>query len=173
MNATSRIPRLKVVERKKSSRQKSRDPSSSAKKRPLTDLEQRDADGLNRVIADYNNRLGLEGRAKIGAAQLARMSAALGGSSFATQWTAYLNSRRAIPWVDKLIVSLKFPEYSPCDIFPSLIPFAEVMRRPARPSEVPVQRGALEELLDMILAANDTERAQILIHVRKMRGGSA
>jgi hypothetical protein len=120
MMKTSRTPRLDVAERKNLRKRKAVTRSSStpppSQRSPAVD--QRDAAGLRRVLAEAN--IGRRGqRERINSATLANFARPLGGSPHRQQWDKYLNGTRAIPLACMLIVCVMFPRNRPQDIFPS------------------------------------------------------
>lgn len=108
---------------------------ASAKKklsdRPLSPIDRADCEAFERELTRFN-----EDRPEaewLIPASLARIAQPLGGSAYATQWSAYRHARVAMPLINMLIFALVIGKRPP-DVFPSLQRFDEYARDNDLPS---------------------------------------
>lgn len=130
MTPTSRIPRARLAGRKVSRR----------KTVPYGEADRLDAEGLQRAIDLLNVGKTDRDPTWVSPTTLALFASPFGGSTFRTQWAAYMKrdvkKRRRIKMVDKLIAGLFFARYDATkhlrmlDIFPSLVRFEPLMPLP-------------------------------------------
>lgn len=152
MNATSRSPRRKVVDRKPSRGQASPAPPPPPPPRGgvrnLSPADRADAAALSRAIDEANAALPEEERenqrTRIGPAKLARFAESFGGSAHAAQWSYYKNAHLRMPVVDKLIAALYFRK-RPQDLF--AWQFAELTSMPPLKSADDVPLALLQQMV--------------------------
>lgn len=179
MNPSSRTPRESLAERKNS-----RGKSRTRKTVPYGEADRLDAAGLQRALNLVNAGKTDRDPTWIGTVKLARFAAPLGGSSFRTQWEAYLREdvkkRRRIKVIDKLIMGLFFARFEQTkhlrmtDIFPSWR-FEQLTPLPigARPGdEAPAREDTgLERIVSLYLKANEDQRRILYAVLHAALGG--
>lgn len=156
MNATSRIPRPRVAE-KRNLRPSKKGPTVTG-----SDLE--DSHALQRAI-DFANRR-LQGHRRISDAHIAQFAALLGGAKHPQQWMDYRNGRRRIPARDKVIAAL-FLQKLPENIFASwekaILPV--LMQVIAFSAQMAVSHGGLESLGKLLqeIATAPAEQRDVML----------
>jgi hypothetical protein len=115
MNPTSRSPRLRVVDARKSRRRK----PLKRRRIPFTEREKLDNRGLKRAQDAANEGLTDRHPDWVSPQTMATFAAPLGGSRHRTQWEAYLKGARRMTAEDKLCAALFFAQYTMQELFPT------------------------------------------------------
>lgn len=115
MNPTSRSPRLRVVDARKSRGRK----PVKRRRIPFTEREKLDNRGLKRAQDKANEGLTDRHPDWISPQTLATFAEPLGGSGHRQQWEAYLKETRRMTTEDKLCAALFFAQHTMRELFPT------------------------------------------------------